>query len=60
MARPKNTPEHARKPIMVRVPLDMADYIAKSAIRNGSSQCSEVARIVREKMDREAAARQAS
>ena len=41
--------------INVRVPSDVSEFLAEQVRRFGSSLSSEVTRVVREKMDREAA-----
>lgn len=38
--------------LIVRLPADIKDWLTAQAIRNASSQSSEVVRAVREKMDR--------
>jgi predicted HicB family RNase H-like nuclease len=41
-----------RKPLQLRLPPDVKDWLAEEAERNGSSQNSEVIRALRERMAR--------
>lgn len=41
-----------RKPMQLRLPVDLKAWIAAQADQNGSSQNSEVIRAVRERMER--------
>lgn len=41
-----------RKPIQLRLPTDLKDWIKAEADKNGSSQNSEVIRAIRDSMDR--------
>ncbi len=45
-----------RKPMQLRLPVDLKAWIAAQATQNASSQNSEIVRAVRERMDREQAA----
>lgn len=45
-----------RKPMQLRLPVDLKAWIASQADQNGSSQNSEVIRAVRERMERAEAA----
>jgi hypothetical protein len=45
--------------IPIRLPRDAKDWIKAEAVKNGSSQNSEIIRAVRERMDREASNRKA-
>jgi hypothetical protein len=40
-----------RKPLQLRLPLDLKDWIAAQAAANVSSQNSEIIRAIRERMD---------
>lgn len=41
-----------RKPMQLRLPKDLKDWLQREAERNGSSQNSEVIRCIRERMQR--------
>ncbi|WP_374300006.1 Arc family DNA-binding protein [Paracoccus sp. (in: a-proteobacteria)] len=41
-----------RKPVQLRLPVDLKERIAAQAKMNGSSQNSEIVRAVRERMER--------
>jgi predicted HicB family RNase H-like nuclease len=41
-----------RQPLQLRLPKDVKDWLAQEAVRNGSSQNSEVIRSIRERMER--------
>ena len=43
-----------RRPMQLRLPADLKAWIAEQALKNASSQNSEVIRAIRERMDREA------
>lgn len=40
-----------RKPLQLRLPADLKEWVAAEAEKNGSSQNSEIVRAVRERMD---------
>ena len=42
----------ARKPLQLRLPPDLKDWIATQASMNTSSQNSEIIRAIRERMER--------
>jgi hypothetical protein len=44
-----------RKPLQLRLPQDLKDWIAAQASSNASSQNSEIVRAIRERMERAAA-----
>lgn len=44
------------KPLQLRLPIDLKAWIASQADKNASSQNSEIARAVRERMERQEAA----
>jgi hypothetical protein len=46
--------------IPIRLPRDAKDWIKAEAVKNGSSQNSEIIRAVRERMAREASNRKAT
>jgi hypothetical protein len=46
--------------IPIRLPRDAKDWIKAEAVRNGSSQNSEIIRAIRERMAREASNRKAT
>lgn len=41
-----------RKPVQLRLPAELKDWIAAQAALNGSSQNSEIVRAVRERMEK--------
>lgn len=45
-----------RKPVQLRLPVDLKEWIEAQAEKNGSSQNSEIVRAVRERMERVEAA----
>jgi len=40
-----------RKPLQLRLPKDIKDWIREQATKNGSSQYSEIIRAIRDRMD---------
>ena len=46
--------------LLVRVPTDVKAWLASEAVRNASSQTSEVVRAIRERMEHRAALRRES
>lgn len=47
-----------RKPLQLRLPRDLKEWLSREAERNGCSQNSEVVRSIRERMERESASDQ--
>jgi len=47
---------NARKPLQLRLPSELKDWIAEQAVANASSQNSEIIRAIRERMDRSTSA----
>lgn len=41
-----------RKPLQLRLPTDLKDWLKGEAEKNGASQNSEIVRAIRERMDR--------
>lgn len=52
-------PSDALPKLWVRFPVDVKRWLASQARKNASSQASEVVRSIRERMDRETAAKAA-
>ncbi len=50
---PSTAPSDALPRLMVRLPLDVKQWLAKQAHENASSQASEIVRCVRERMHRQ-------
>lgn len=43
-----------RKPLQLRLPADLKDWLKTEAEKNGASQNSEIIRAIRERMERSA------